>query len=946
MTKSSNSYNNNKTNFQNNKELRIIAWNCLSFPKRKVEFLNFISTQNYPDIIILNETKVKQIEGEKILKVPGYITLLKSRNNSNRGGGCALLIKDHIQFASTNELDHLNLEICTIKINIDNRIILVIGYYNPAGKIVSKDLFNYLEMNNLSYIIGGDLNSKTHSIGCKGQNKSGEMLDSILSEFNSQVVYNTQPTHRNLITKEEDILDLFVISSDNYRLAHEFKVHKDFDMTSDHYPIELKLNASNLLLNNNKNKFNYNLAKADWNKYKSNLPSFVPSEYLTSPDSLNAFITESILKAADQSIPIKNNKYNNNLPQYIVDLIKLRRQAKNRAFKTKNLKDKQRANLLTKLVRDEIAANENQEWQSFIEKHKHNPLKSRPFWQKIKKANNKEDSASSTIPTLTHLDKKIEGDLDKANLFSSILRCTFSDSNDEKFDSKFKDTINEKVNNYLKNNAPSGNLFSITELNHALKQLRSKTTPGQDKIHNSFLKEASDEFKFIILDLCNMTIRKNELPTKWKESMITMINKKVINSSNPKDYRPISLTSCLAKLCEKLIARKINDFLTKEKIIIKQQSGFRSFRQTKDNLIHLTQKIYESFNRRKRVFAIFFDIQAAFDKVWHVGLISKMIDCKFPSFLIHWVFQFLSDRSFTVRINSSISEPQPISTGVPQGSVLSPILFSIFINDIPIEHKKNKSYSHLFADDLVTYFIFRRNNNVKNSIRIYLSKIELWLSKWRLIMAPEKCNYIVFSKTPQVHKKLENKKIPIINKNEQFDVKLFKKDVPSCTSIKFLGVILDKKLNFNEHIEEIKKKCINRLNIIKIVSHKSWHLNHNTLIQLYKSLVRSIMEYSSFILPYIKHTIYKLESIQNAALRAILKQSYDTPVEQLHKQANLEPLKFRLDQLNLRFLSNTITNKHELIHPLFNEYANYVQNRNPKYSTIFCENFSILKTLI
>jgi Fe2+ transport system protein B len=213
-------------------------------------------------------------------------------------------------------------------------------------------------------------------------------------------------------------------------------------------------------------------------------------------------------------------------------------------------------------------------------------------------------------------------------------------------------------------------------------------------------------------------------------------------------------------------------------------------------------------------------------------------------------------------------------------------------------------------------------------------------------MAPEKCNYIVFSKTPQVHKKLENKKIPIINKNEQFDVKLFKKDVPSCTSIKFLGVILDKKLNFNEHIEEIKKKCINRLNIIKIVSHKSWHLNHNTLIQLYKSLVRSIMEYSSFILPYIKHTIYKLESIQNAALRAILKQSYDTPVEQLHKQANLEPLKFRLDQLNLRFLSNTITNKHELIHPLFNEYANYVQNRNPKYSTIFCENFSILKTLI
>jgi hypothetical protein len=212
-------------------------------------------------------------------------------------------------------------------------------------------------------------------------------------------------------------------------------------------------------------------------------------------------------------------------------------------------------------------------------------------------------------------------------------------------------------------------------------------------------------------------------------------------------------------------------------------------------------------------------------------------------------------------------------------------------------------------------------------------------------MAPEKCNYIVFSKTPQLFKKIKDKKVPIVNIHEQFDIKLFNVSIPVCKSIKFLGIILDKKLNFNEHLDEIKSKCINRLNIIKIVSHKSWHLKQHTLVQLYKSLVRSIMEYSSFIVPYITQSLYKLELIQKTAIICILKQPYDTPTEDLLKIANLETLKTRLDQLNQRFLTNAITNKHELILPLFKEYTNYMENKTPKYSTIFCSHFDFLKTI-
>jgi len=239
----------------------------------------------------------------------------------------------------------------------------------------------------------------------------------------------------------------------------------------------------------------------------------------------------------------------------------------------------------------------------------------------------------------------------------------------------------------------------------------------------------------LILLLINLTVEQNIIPQGWKESQITMIPKKKANSDNPKDYRPISLTSNIAKLAEKLIAKKIKEFLESNKIIIKQQSGFRHQRQTRDNIFFIVQKIMEQFNRKKKVCAIFFDIGSAFDKNWHIGLITKMVNLKFPQYLINWLSEFLRNRKFRVKCEEYISECFDIAAGVPQGAVLSPILFAIFINDITLLNKKNKDYGLLFADDLVTLNIFKKFGNIEKHINKYLKQLEICLSKWRLKMA-------------------------------------------------------------------------------------------------------------------------------------------------------------------------------------------------------------------
>ena len=169
----------------------------------------------------------------------------------------------------------------------------------------------------------------------------------------------------------------------------------------------------------------------------------------------------------------------------------------------------------------------------------------------------------------------------------------------------------------------------MIELENELKKLNKNATQGHDNIHNLMLINSSEEFKKIILQLFNVSLASSTIPTLWKLASVTMIPKKIEKSKNPKDYRPICITSCLGKLCEKLIYQRLIKYLKDKNIILKQQSSFRQKRQKKDNLIHLTQKIIENFNRKKKICALFFVIASAFDKIWHNGLIYKMIKMEF-----------------------------------------------------------------------------------------------------------------------------------------------------------------------------------------------------------------------------------------------------------------------------------------------------------------------------
>ncbi len=201
-----------------------------------------------------------------------------------------------------------------------------------------------------------------------------------------------------------------------------------------------------------------------------------------------------------------------------------------------------------------------------------------------------------------------------------------------------------------------------------------------------------------LLDLINLSIVEG-LPDAWKSASITMIPKKENKSSSPANYRPISLTSCVGKLAERVVKNRLYSFTESKNLIVKEQSG------TADNLVSITQKIQECLNRKKKVCGIFFDISQAFDKVWQAGLLFKLICLGVPKYLTRFIKFFLENRKFKVVVNKIASIIYSIFCGVPQGSVFGPLLFLVFIGDIPLANARNLSFSALFADDLASLFI-------------------------------------------------------------------------------------------------------------------------------------------------------------------------------------------------------------------------------------------------
>ena len=274
--------------------------------------------------------------------------------------------------------------------------------------------------------------------------------------------------------------------------------------------------------------------------------------------------------------------------------------------------------------------------------------------------------------------------------------------------------------NFKSSNLESYNeKFTISELRESLKKARD-TAAGPDEIHYQILKHLPLETLIILLELYNQVWVSGNFPSSWHDAIVIPIPKPGKDPTNPSNYRPIALTSCICKTMERMINSRLVWYLESEDLISDLQCGFRSHRCTTDHLVRFETFVRDAFIQNHHLVAIFFDLEKAYDTTWKHGIMRDLHNLGLRGRLPVFIYNFLEDRSFKVRLGTVLSAPFSQEMGVPQGSILSPVLFSIKINSITACLKRGVNGS-LYVDDFQMSYSSTSMQTIERRLQLCLN---------------------------------------------------------------------------------------------------------------------------------------------------------------------------------------------------------------------------------
>lgn len=854
----------------------IIQWNCRSISNKKQEFIYLINKYN-PFIIAVSEIWLKP---ENNFKLPSFYSLMDCRADGR--AGCALFVRDHCP-VTTIPTKHSNTWHSTCA-RVEGISFLSLYIPSPSIEILI-ELKHLIASLPQPTIILGDFNIHHQMWGCDSNDPLGEQFLEILDYTNLCILNSGARTLRTLPDQASSAVDLSVCSP-TLAAQISWKV-LDSSYGSDHFPILLSLQSLSLKRPHIiKPLLIYNINGADWDSYKKMLNKEVkalPSIASSSIEICSDALVRAIKYTAEKTFPFKNTAIGK-LPsppwwdKECTQAVKNRKKAEHKYSANMSLEN---FSTLKTVMDDTKSLLKNKKldgWRGFCSAlSPTTPAK--VVWENIKRFRRSYNPCSCPYPASQEW----------AELFLTNIAPPYVPT---VLDLPLDLPITESTN-------PLDESFSMQELTNVLKAVKD-SSPGHDGITYSFIAKADKPFLQYFLNLLNCILLTGHPPSSWKSQIVLPILKPSRDPNDPRSYRPIALSSVLLKVLEHLIKNRLEWFMENEGLFGKSQYGFRKGKSTMDSLSIFTSEIRLSFTRGASVLAVFLDVEAAYDNVQLPILREKFRKLRIPERLAYLVGNLLSERKITFRgSDPQINPSRLVWRGLPQGSVLSPLLYNLYTYDL--EESAAGCHFLQYADDLL---IYSSNNNIQSaseSISAALQSVNSWLINNGLSLSASKSTAVLFTR---------KRVIPLVN------LSINGVNIPISSHHKFLGVILDSKLSGALHFDHIAQKCERGLNVLRCLSGVWWGAHPTSLRLLYNATVRSALDYGSFLLvPGNKAGISILDRIQSKALRIISGAMRSSPINALQVECADPPLNLRRQFLADSYLFRALQFSH---HPILN----------------------------
>ena len=797
---------------------------------------HFLVLSDKYDIIAISETHIDDTVSSYNLELPGYSLFRRDRNRD--GGGVALYIVDTLVATRRLDLESPDLESIWVEVAYNENKMLVGTCYRPPGMLAEQvenfldgisNTFDLLLTANIKVspvVLLGDFNDRCtswFSDHTQYNSELGNKLVRLLEAYNlAQLI--TEPT------RYDYLLDLLI--TDSPELFNISGVTEPPDPDLDHDMIYGHLSF--------KYKYNKTIKRETWQYSKANfealnaaytnIPWHIPIDDLDLEDSVEN-ISALILDTAKQHIPFRQLTVRSNDKPGMTDHVKYlfkkcntlnkkRRRTGNPLDAAEHLQARREAKQAWKEARDS--------WEANLIKKLEDPQTSQKiYWKTLKNFYGKKKKEQ--IPTLIDGNKHLCSNIEKANVLNDY------------FVSNSKLPTHQQTEPLPELNRLCDEMLNEIHTNHnevekILRSLNSNKATGPDGIPNKILKDCAKSLSFPLADLFNKSLSLGRFPGNWKKVHVHPIPKSGDKQSKS-NYRPISLLSCISKVLERIVYNRLYNHCKNHGLLNPRNSGFKPCDSATNRLIELVHNIHKGLDDSKEVCVVFLDITKAFDRVWHDGLIYKLQEFGIRGELLEWFRSYLNGREQRVVVGGEYSHWKQIEAGVPQGSVLGPLLFLIFINDITQNIESDMS---LFADDSTLVQIGNDRVSMAETINRDLNTLAEWGKRWFVSFNALKTKFMLIT----------NRRI----------VTVFPPLIMNVTQLKqvsehvVLGLTLTEKLTWTSHIQRLYDKSLLRLNILKSLCAK---LPRSTKVNLYKTFIRPVLEHCNLL--YVNATFQDLK---------------------------------------------------------------------------------------